>query len=639
MRKDRRYPIGAEPIADGVSFRVWAPDHQSVSLVLDNGQEHAFEPEESGYWSLFAPGLGAGALYRFRLSGRSELLPDPCSRFQPQGVAGPSMAVDPTTFEWSDANWAGPRRQAVYYELHIGTFTQEGTLAAATEKLAWLRDVGVTIIELMPLNTCVGSFGWGYDGVLLFAPTPNYGTPDDLRRFIDRAHALGLGVIHDVVYNHFGPGEICPLYAADYFSGRPANEWGKSMNFDGPNSAPVREFFCSNAAYWIDEFHFDGLRIDATQALQDDGPEHIISALSKAARAAAGSRSIVLVSENEPQQSYQVRSSAKGKGYGLDALWNDDFHHSARVALTGRSEAYFHDHLGRAQEFVSAAKYGFLFQGQRYDWQDANRGHFGLDLLPDNFIHFIQNHDQIANTPGSRRISQLTSPALLRAVTALLLLGPQSPMLFQGQEFGATTNFYYFLDQQGEVAAAVEAGRKAFVSQFPSLDEKQALGHVQPPHERSTFNSSKLNWTETKLHQHIVELHLNLLQLRRTTAAFQRSQQQRTVDGSTISENAFLLRYFGEKQHEDRLLLVNLGSDVKVRSIPDPLYAPPTGYKWITAWSSQEVRYGGTGQRNVDTDEPWVLTAETALLFAPQQAARKAVPSKEFLDAYQYNLR
>ncbi len=639
MHSMRRYPIGAELLDGGVSFRVWAPDYEGVDLVLQNGDRHALQQEEHGYWSVFVQGLSAGERYRFALSGQGDLLPDPCSRFQPEGAPGPSMVIDPKAFQWSDSDWKGPEQQGVYYELHVGTFTPEGTFAAASEKLAWLKDLGVTVVELMPVNTCVGSFGWGYDGVLLFAPTLNYGEPDDLRRFVDRAHELGLGVIHDVVYNHFGPGEICPRFAQDYYSQRPANEWGKSMNFDGPNSEPVREFFCANAAYWIDEFHFDGLRIDATQALLDDSPEHIVIALGRAARSAAKDRTILLVSENEPQESYQVRDPDKGEGFGLDALWNDDFHHSARVALTGRNEAYFHDHQGRAQEFASAAKYGFLFQGQRYDWQNANRGHFGLDLQPHHFIHFIQNHDQIANTPGSNRIGQLTSPSLLRAMTALLLLGPQSPMLFQGQEFGATTKFAYFLDQEGEIAEAVAAGRKAFVCQFPSLDEQAAQDSLPLPHERSTFLNSKLDWGEAERNRPVVELHRDLLRLRQETPAIRRSQQERSVDTSTLSENAFLLRFFGEHQSDDRLLLVNFGGDLRVRSIPDPLYAPPAGHKWVRVWSSESVRYGGTGQRDIDTDEPWVLTGHTTLLFEPHPAEPRATPHKNALDLYQGLLR
>lgn len=634
----RRYPVGAEIAPGGVAFRVWAPDHEEIVLVGPEGPRQPLEPEGNGYFSGLVEGMGAGDRYRFALPGDEQLLPDPASRFQPDGVAGPSMVIDPRSYEWSDAGWQGPDASPVYYELHVGTFTRQGTFAASTEKLEWLKELGVTVIELMPLNTWIGTFGWGYDGVLLFAPTANYGKPDDVRQFVDRAHLLGIGVILDVVYNHFGPGEICPRYANAYYSQRPANEWGKSLNFDGPDSGPVRDFVCANAAYWIDEFHLDGLRIDATQALIDESDEHIVGCLGRDARAAARGRRILLVSENEPQQIRQVRPPQAG-GFGLDALWNDDFHHSARVALTGRAEAYFHDHRGRPQEFVSAAKYGYLFQGQRYDWQNAARGSAGLDARPFNFVHFLQNHDQIANTPGSRRIGHLASPAKLRALTALLLLGPQAPMLFQGQEFDATTPFHYFLDQHGEVAKAVMEGRAEFLSQFPSLDRPEMRRTMAPPHDRATFEASRLDWTDAERNAATVALHRDLLQLRRETAALRHAQRERALDGAVVGQDAFLLRFFGPSSAADRLLIVNLGSDLALRSVPDPLYAPPDGHVWTLCWSSEDVCYGGIGQRQIDTREPWLLTAVTALLFSPEPAEPRAPAGKSEMDDWQRSLR
>jgi maltooligosyltrehalose trehalohydrolase len=637
-QQGRRYPVGAEIIEGGVSFRVWSPDHDNVELVLENEPPRQMQREEDGYWSTFVPGMKAGDRYRFALSGSDKPLADPVSRYQPDGVSGPSQVIDPASFPWTDQDWRGPDPQAVYYELHIGTFTPEGTIAAAMEKLEWLKDIGITVIELMPINTWVGTFGWGYDGVLLFAPTANYGDPDDVRRFVDQAHAIGMGVILDVVYNHFGPGEICPLYAKDYYSQGPANEWGKSMNFDEPNSGPVREFFCANAAYWIDEFHFDGLRIDATQALIDKSEDNIVAAIARSAWQAAGDRNILLVSENEPQQSYQVRSTSEG-GYGLTALWNDDFHHSARVALTGRREAYFHDHSGRAQEFVSAAKYGYLFQGQRYDWQNAQRGHADLNIEPFRFIHFIQNHDQIANTPSGQRVCQLASPAQVRAMTALLLLGPQSPMLFQGQEFNASTPFNYFFDQQEPIATAVWEGRRNFIGQFPSHDQEEARHAVLPPHDPLTMNGSKLDWSEAERNSTSVALHKDLLRIRRETKALRTPSPERSIDGAVLSEHAFLLRYFGAMPEDDRMLIINFGSDLLLRSVPDPLFAPPPGSKWDLCWSSEDVRFGAGGQRRIDTYEPWVLTAHTALFFEPLLAERRMPTAKPEMDEWQRSLR
>src|SRR5207302_8022588 len=306
-----------------------------------------------------------------------------------------------------------------------------GTLAAAQQHLPALAELGVTLVEVMPLADFPGRFGWGYDGVDLFAPTRLYGTPDDLRRFVDAAHAAGLGVILDVVYNHFGPdGNYLREFSDDYFTDRHDNEWGEAINYDGDNAGPVREFMAANAGYWIEEFHFDGLRLDATQQIFDRSNEHILAVIARRVRQAAGGRRTLLVAENEPQEVKLVRPPERG-GYGLDMLWNDDYHHSALVVLSGHNEAYYGDYLGTPQEFVSAAKWGYLYQGQRYRWQKKRRGTPTFDLEPDRFVTFTQNHDQVANSGRGLRCAELTGPGRYRALTALLLLGPGTPMLFQ----------------------------------------------------------------------------------------------------------------------------------------------------------------------------------------------------------------
>ncbi len=631
----RRYPVGAEILNGGVSFRVWAPAQGSVALVLDDGSEHIMNPEEAGYFRIDLAGLAAGALYRFKLEGSAELAADPASRFQPEGPSGFSMVVDPESFPWQDHDWPGitPSGQ-VLYEMHIGTFTPEGTYRAAAEKLPFLREVGITCLEVMPLNEFCGTFGWGYDGVLPYAPTRLYGNPDNLRHFIDTAHQLGIGVILDVVYNHFGVGNRFRDFTPDYFTERYWNEWGSSINFDGDNSAGVREFFAKNAAYWIDEYHFDGLRLDATQALYDSSDEHIMSAIAREARAAAGRKPIYLVAENEPQDTRLVRGSEQS-GYGLDALWNDDFHHSAMVALTGRNEAYYHDHLGRAQEFVSSAKYGYLFQGQRYDWQDAPRGHPGFDLVPDNFIHFLQNHDQIANSGTGIRIDKLASPARVRALTALLLLGPQTPMLFQGQEFGASSPFYYFADHSGELVDIVRNGRIDFLKQFPSLTDPAFTAWMPTPAERSTFERSKLDWNERDTNAHTVALHKDLLALRGQTKAISDREGRCGVDGSVLDASAFFLRFFAVEPQDARLLFVNLGADSSMTSLAEPLVSPPAGCQWSMVWSSEDIVYGGSGKRPVDLQTRWTLGAECALLLAPVAAERPALPDRRTLFRWQ----
>src|SRR5438093_3069995 len=351
----RRLPIGGEPMSNGKThFRVWAPAARRVDVAVDGGTVTPLDAEQGGYFSGIVDAW-TGVRYRFRLDEGERGYPDPASRFQPEGPHGPSEIINPRAFEWSDVAWSGvPLQGQVIYELHVGTFTREGTWAAAEAELPELAHGGITVVEVMPVAEFEGRFGWGYDGVDLFAPTRLYGRPDDLRRFVDRAHALGIGVILDVVYNHLGPtGNYLRNFAPAYFTDRYENEWGDAINFDGPDAAPVREFFIANAGYWIDEFHFDGLRLDATQQIFDSSQENIMTAIGQRIRDAACERSTIVVAENEPQDTRLVRPAPEG-GYGMDALWNDDFHHSAMVALTGRGEAYYSDTYAEPQEIGRA---------------------------------------------------------------------------------------------------------------------------------------------------------------------------------------------------------------------------------------------------------------------------------------------
>ncbi len=612
-RTSRRYPVGAEVTGSGTAFRVWAPERGGVSAVVD-GRDHALAPGRDGYFEGTVAGVGAGARYRFRVDGREA--PDPASRFQPDGPHGPSEVVDPRGFPWTDAGWGGLALSGqVFYEMHVGTFTPEGTWAAAAAKLPFLKDLGVTAVEMMPVNEFAGRFGWGYDGVDLFAPTRLYGAPDDLRAFVDRAHALGLGVILDVVYNHFGPvGNPLPAFSPHYVTTRYSNEWGEAPNFDGPHAVGMRDLVIANAAYWIDEFHFDGLRLDATQSIHDNSADHVIAALARAARAAAGTRSIVIVAENEPQLSDLVRPAAAG-GYGLDAVWNDDLHHSALVAVTGRREAYYVDYEGTPQELIAAAKYGYLFQGQGYAFQGAPRGVPGLDLPPEAFVVFAQNHDQVANSGSGARFHALTSPGRARALTALVLLMPGTPLLFQGQEFWASTPFLYFADHEPDLAALVRTGRGQSLAQFASLASAAAQARLPDPASPGTVKACVLDWREAESNAGVVALHRDLLRLRAGAGAF-RPDGRRGVDGAVLGAEAFALRFFAT-DGEDRLLLVNFGPDFHRRSIPDPLAAPPRGRTWTTLWSSEDPAYGGTGTAPVETAAGWFLPAHAALLLGP----------------------
>jgi maltooligosyltrehalose trehalohydrolase len=617
-------PIGAEPGEAGTHFRVWAPAHEALAvallepsagdmpdaLVVERRETVPLHAEVGGYFSGLVPGVAPGDLYFFALDDGS-LSPDPASRFQPVGPFGPSEVVDPSAFKWTDDGWRGlAPHEHVIYELHVGTFTPEGTWSAAQARLPSLADLGVRTIELMPVAEFPGSFGWGYDGVDLFAPTRLYGQPDDMRHFVNAAHAVGLAVILDVVYNHLGPaGAVLDRFSPHYFTDRHDNEWGQALNFDDAQSGPVREFFITNAVHWISEYHLDGLRIDAAQAIFDSSPEHVLAAIAAAARAAAPGRRLLLVAENEPQDPVMLRAPERG-GHGLDAAVNDDFHHSAVVAATGRTEAYLTDYRGGPQELVSAVKRGYLYQGQWYSWQAQPRGSFSLDIGPRRFVHYLQTHDQVANTFRGRRLHELTSPGRLRALTALLLLSPPVPQLFQGQEFAASSPFHYFADHDGELAEAVRTGRLAQVGQFGSMARAIRFEGMAPPNARATFERCRLDHAEAAANAEILLLHHDLLHLRREDPVIATPATE--VDGAVLGPEAFVLRFVAPSGHE-RLLVVNLGTDLRLVSNPEPLLGPPGRGSWVELWSSEDPRYGGSGTPESDVRRPWTLAAHSAL--------------------------
>ena len=486
------------------------------------------------------------------------------------------------------------------------------------ERLPHLAKLGITTIEVMPIAEFPGQFGWGYDGVFPYAPTRLYGGPDDLRAFVDGAHSHGLGVILDVVYNHLGPsGCVHREYADAYFTRHHENEWGDAINFDGPDSAPVREYFTANAGYWIDEFHFDGLRLDAVQSIHDRSRDHVVSGVARCARDAARGRPVVVIMEHEAQETRFLRAPSHG-GSGVDAAWNDDFHHSAIVAMTGRAEAYYSDHHGTPQEFISAAKYGYLFQGQRYAWQKQPRGTRTDGLAPFQFVNFIENHDQVANSGDGSRLHQRIEPAMYRAMTALLLLLPGTPLLFQGQEFGASSRFLYFAHHEGDLADAVRKGRAAFVTQFPSLAMPEAQEALPRPEDPATFEQCKLQWDEYEANGAHRRLHEDLLALRRSEEAFRR-QEPGAVDGAVLRNGAFALRFLTPKPEDERLLIVNFGSDLTAAAFPEPLIAPPEGQTWSMRWSSESLAYGGFGAYDIVQDGEWRVPGRSATVLAPME--------------------
>lgn len=593
----RRLPVGAEPVPGGVSFRVWAPEHR-VAVVVEGQGGLPLEREAGGYHAGVHRGAQAGSLYRVQLDG-GDLLPDPASRFQPQGPEGPSEVVDPAAFTWTDAAWRGVVERPILYELHVGTFTPEGTWAAAERELPALAELGVTVLELMPVAEFPGRFGWGYDGVNLFAPTRLYGRPEDLRRFVDRAHALGVAVILDVVYNHLGPvGSTLTRFSAAYRGA--ATDWGDGLCFDGPGAEHVRAFCTANAQAWIEEYHLDGLRFDATQDIADTSPRHILGDLVAAAREGAGGRRLLLVAENEPQDVRLVRE------LGLDALWNDDFHHAACVALHGRREAYYRDYLGSPQELVSAAKRGFLYQGQWYSWQKQRRGTPTRGLAGSAFVHYLENHDQVANSLRGERLHVTVGRARARAMTALLFFGPALPLLFQGQEGFTDAPFLYFADQ-ADIAEGVRRGRKDFLRQFRSLRRREARDAVPDPTAREAFEASRL---PPRRDPCALRFHRALIALRRTDPVIGSD----AIDGAVLGPAALVLRLFGEQQG-DRLLLLNLGADLELPVVPEPLLASPTG-RWRLLLTTEAVAYGGTGAAPRAGPERWLLPGNAAAILS-----------------------
>ncbi len=629
---ERRLPVGAEvQPAGGVHFRVWAPRRQRVVLALEGTEaEHRrnipLSSERGGYFRVLVPDAKPGMRYGFCLDDDPRPYPDPASRRQSDGPHGLSEIVDPAAYAWRDGDWRGLELEGqVFYELHVGTFTPEGSWQAAAEELPRLAELGITAVEMMPVAEFDGAFGWGYDGVDLFAPTRLYGTPDDLRRFVDRAHELRLGVILDVVYNHLGPtGNYLGQYSNDYFSSRHHTDWGDGINYDGENREAVREFFSTNAGYWIDEFHFDGLRLDAVHAIVDDSPDHIVNLVARRVRAAARGRATLVVAEDEFQDTRRL-SSGRG-GEHLDAAWNDDFHHAARVAMTGHNEYYYGDYHGTPQELISATKWGYLYQGQWNYRQQKFRGFPALDVDASRFVIFLQNHDQVGNTPLGRRVHELTSPGRYRALTTLMLLAPGTPLLFMGQEFGASSPFLFFADHEPHLRALVREGRESFMRHFRRLagDDEQAC--FADPGDPATFERSKLDLSEARRNTATCALHRDLLRLRREDAVFAAQRADR-VHGAVLAPETLLLRFLGPSG-DDRLLLLNLGRDLDWRPATEPLLVPPSGQQWRLVWSSEDPRYGGSGSGLFDP-QTWCIPGHAALVFSPEPAPQEAEESRE----------
>src|SRR3954454_21063088 len=515
--------LGAVPADQGAKFSVWAPHAARVDVVFQKDGFTVTRPLvrlDDGTFTGWQPDLLPGARYRFRVDGGAPM-PDPASRWQPDGVHGASAYVDPNEFVWTDAEWHGLRREELaIYELHVGTFTPEGTFAGVEAQLGYLAALGVTAIELMPVAECAGARNWGYDGVDLFAPSHHYGTPDDLRRLVNAAHMHGLAVLLDVVYTHLGPdGAYLPSYSRYYFSADHTSQWGAAVNLDGEHSEHVRGFFIENALHWIHEYHIDGLRLDATHALVDAGSPHFLSELRARVRAEA-MRPVVLLAEDERNLATLIQ--APPRGYGLDAVWADVFHHQVRVALTGERDGYFGDFSGTAQELAATIRQGWFYTGQRTPRTGLPRGSDPSGLAASQFVVCVQNHDQVGNRAFGDRLHHAIGLDAYRAVSALLLLAPEIPLLFMGQEWAASTPFLYFTDHEPTLGRLVTEGGRQEVAAFPAFSDPVTRLQIPDPQDPSTFGLSRLQWDEREAMPHagVERLYRRLLDLRRRDPAW-----------------------------------------------------------------------------------------------------------------------
>ena len=495
------FQFGPELTTEGTRFRFWAPGARRVGLKLDSGAGERLHGEleatGNGWFETFARGIGAGAKYRFRIDDELDV-PDPASRFQPDGVNGPGEIVAPSIFTGvstgPESTWRGREwHEAVLYELHVGTFTREGTYEAAISRLDELADIGVTAIELLPLNTFPGRRGWGYDGVLLYAPHAPYGRPEDLQRFVQAAHERNLMVLIDVVYNHFGPeGNYLHRYAPDFFTSAHHTPWGSAINYAHPI---VRQFFIQNALYWLSEFHFDGLRVDAVHAMFDDGDVHFIDELVDSVQRGPGSdRRVHVVLENHHNEARRLGRQGQAAGSPIVSQWNDDFHHPLHVLLTGESDGYYGDYSDApVKHLARVLAEGFAYQGEVSKCSGKPRGESSKTLPPTAFVNFLQNHDQIGNRACGDRLAALSPPERLRAGLAILLLSPQVPMLFMGEEYAATQPFLYFCDYHGELAAAIREGRRNEFAAFGAFADEQQRENIPDPNSPRTHAASQLD--------------------------------------------------------------------------------------------------------------------------------------------------
>jgi malto-oligosyltrehalose trehalohydrolase len=591
---------GADVTDSGVRYRTWA-DKPRVELTVsgENGQNvrtYNLTAEGGCYFSGIDNFGRVGDLYRYGF-GDESFFPDPASRWQPAGVHGPSMVIDPSTFQWTDDAFSRPEfRDLVIYELHIGTFTSEGTFAAAISRLEHIAALGATAVEIMPIADFPGTRNWGYDGVALYAPPRAYGHPDDLRALVDAAHAHGLAVILDVVYNHLGPdGNYVGAYHSKYFNPRHKTPWGDGYNYELP---AVRNFFAENPIYWMEEFHIDGFRLDATHAIADSSSHHILAEIAERVHFHGG----FIIAEDERNEPRLLTGASAG-GIGFDGCWADDFHHVVRVTLTGEREGYYKNYRGTHEELAETLQHGWLYRGQRQISSGKCRGGDTAGLLAEQFVFCISNHDQTGNRAFGERLHHVIDAAQYRAASALLCLVPETPMLFMGQEWSTTTPFQFFTDHNQELGRKITEGRREEFRHFAAFADPNSRDKIPDPQSRETFFDSKLRWEEIKQKEHtgVLLLYRELLRLRQSHPAL-RNRARENYEVRKLDDGIVAIVY---GVANDRWFAVV--SDLKPRNrtggFDSSVLKMPAGLKWRRVVSSNETRFGGVGdeQFNVAT--------------------------------------
>ncbi len=607
-------PQGAELCDVGVHYRIWAPKAERVDVLIVDAdsrpiREVPLSKDPDGYFQGLDDGGRSGDLYKYRLNG-TESYPDPASRYQPYGVHGPSMVIAPHTYHWNDNNWRRPNfRDLVIYELHVGTFTPEGTYRSTIDKLKHVRDLGATAIELMPLADFAGERNWGYDGVSLYAPAHTYGHPDDLRALVDAAHGMGLAVILDVVYNHFGPdGNYLACYIGDYLDESEKTPWGGAIRYGFPEFQPLKAFVSANPAYWMREFHIDGFRLDATHAIIDHSPRHILKELTATIHAHGG-----FAIAEDPRNEASLLLPEENGGYGFDGVWADDLHHVVRVANTHESEAYLADFQGTLTELVDTLRYGWLYRGQVSRVQGKKRGTDPSHIPPQGFIHCISNHDQTGNRAFGERLRHTISREAYLASSALICLTPYTPMLFMGKEWSASAPFLFFTDHTEELGKLITEGRREEFKDFEAFQNPETRARIPDPQSDQTFESSKLDWEELSLQrkQQTLALYRECLALRNSEPAF-RPTSRESWEVTSLGDGVGAIRLRSEGAEWLVLFDITGGHEASLKD--EPICSPTPRGAWSVVLSTNEQRFGGNGESAVDLQNMKARFAAPALV-------------------------